>query len=100
MSNHSVFSLRIGLVLAAVLLLGVPTLSGAATDSECSDAWDDSGADDSCSNEQIVAQGDDCWITALCQMASGGSRSDSITVSLASTDDINNCNGFLSTGSC
>lgn len=49
MLNHRVFPLRIGLALAAaLLLLGVPALSGAATDSECQTEWAESGADDSC----------------------------------------------------
>lgn len=103
MFNHQVF--RIGLVLAvAVLLLGVPTQSGAATDSECRDEWSESPADDSCSNESISASGNtDCTISASCNMSSGGQgqkRDDEITVHLGRVDELENCDGWLQVGSC
>lgn len=102
MLNHRVFSLRIGLALAAVLmLLGVPALSGAATDAECQDAWADSSADDSCDAGHIAAAGDDnCSVTASCEIGNGSSRSDSITTALSNVDDLNNCGGFLRVGNC
>ena len=93
---------RIGIALAAaMLLLGVATPSWAdATNAQCSAKWGESSADDSCSNEQITASGDDCRITALCTMSNGAGRSDSITVHLNQVSGIRNCNGFLTLGHC
>ena len=104
MLNHRVFPLRIGLALAATLmLLGVPALSGAATDSECSTEWSESGADDSCWSETISASGDtDCEIGASCatSQGQGNSRYTTITVHLSRVDELNNCNGHLKVGNC
>ncbi len=104
MPNHRVFSLRTGLALAAtLLLLSVPALSGAATDSECSDEWTESAADGSCDNESISASGDtDCAIGASCTtgQGQGNSRYATITVHLERVDELHNCNGHLQVGSC
>ena len=91
-------SLRIGIALVAVLLLlGVATPGWAqATDAQCSAAWSQSSADDSCSNEQISASSaTECTITASCTMSNGGSRSDSITSNLNSVSNLKNCNGTI-----
>ena len=104
MFNSPVFPLRIGLVLAAVLLLlGIPALSGAATDGECRSEWSESGADDSCWSESISASGaTDCEIGASCAtgQGQGNSRYATITVHLGRVDELNNCNGWLQVGSC
>ena len=85
-----------GVALAAALfLLGVATESQAATAAQCEAEWAQSSADDTCSNEQISASGDDCTITALCTMSDGSSRSDSVTSNLSSVSGLNNCNGTI-----
>ncbi len=61
MLNYLVFPLRISLALAAaLLLLGVPTLSGAAapTQVDCSLAFTNSSAEDSCVASSITVSGD------------------------------------------
>ena len=94
--------LRIAVALAACLfLLGAATESRAGpTDAQCSTQWGYSGADDTCSNEQITAQGYNCRIAASCTTSNGASRSDSITVGLNQVSFIMNCDGFLTLGQC
>ena len=108
MLNHSAvpsYSLRIGIVLAAaLLLLGAATESRAAGAAlqACKSAWNDSPASNTCTNAQIAAtgvEGDDCEISAQC--TSGGSQSlTSITVDVNRASGLNNCEGSLTDGSC
>ena len=96
------YLLRTGIALAAaLLLLGAATESrAAATDAQCSTQWSNSAADDTCSDEQIQAQGNHCRISASCTMSNGSSRSDSITVGLNQVSFIENCDGSLTLGQC
>ena len=90
---------RFAVALAACLfLLGAATESRAtgATDAQCSTAWSQSSADDTCSNENIYASSEtECTITASCTMSNGGNRSDSITSNLNSVSNLKNCNGTI-----
>ena len=99
--DRSSRSLRFGVALAAALsLLGATTESRAATNAQCSAQWSNSTADDTCSNEDIKAQGNNCRIAASCTMSNGGNRSDNITVGLNQVSFIENCDGFLTLGQC
>ncbi len=103
MFKDRVSASRMGIALAAaLLLLGVPTLSGAApTQAECSNAWDDSAADDTCDNESISVSGEDCRVTASCLTEDPWfSLATDITTSLSNVDDLHNCSGSLNVGSC
>ncbi len=103
MFKDRVSASRMGIALAAaLLLLGVPTLSGAApTQSQCSDAWSESSADDTCDNESISVSGDNCRVTASCLTEDPWfSLAADITTSLANVDDLQNCSGSLNVGSC
>ena len=97
----SSYLLRTGIVLAvAFLLLGVATGSLAATDAQCASEWNDSDADDTCSNEQIRAvSGNRCHITATCP-SSSHQQQDSIYVPLTLVSNLKNCGGWLTLGSC
>ncbi len=102
-SKDRVSASRMGIALAAaLLLLGVPTLSGAApTQSQCADAWSESAADDTCDNESISVSGDNCRVTASCLTEdSWFSLAADITTSLSNVDDLHNCSGSLNVGSC
>lgn len=104
MSKDQVLLSGIGIALAAaLLLLGVPALSGAAapTQSQCEDAWEDSDADDSCDNEYIVVEDEKCRVSASCLTEDPwDSRATTILTSLANVDDLENCSGSLQVGSC
>ena len=110
MFNSPVFPLRIGLVLAAaLLLLGVPALSGAEvtegqpvpTQSECANAYADSSAADTCSRETISVIGNKCRIVAYCTMSGGfWTQETEIETILGNVEILSNCNGYLRTGSC
>lgn len=64
-------SLRIGIALAAGLfLLGVAAPGHAApTVSQCTAKWNQSSASETCSNETITVEGNDCVIEATCERA-------------------------------
>ena len=121
--------LRIAIALAAVLsLAAAPALGGqvcrpAPADTsttgyemaanKCCDPYDDSSASDTCRNETIeMAIGSpQCSISAECHVpagtwignayiAIGYHNSTSITVSWDDVDDLRNCTGTLTNGSC
>ena len=95
------YLLRTGIALAAcLLLLGIATGSWAATNSQCANKWSQSSADDTCSDETISAQGDDCSINASCTTSAGHNVRDSITVHLNQVSGIRNCNGSLTISHC
>ena len=87
---------------AALLLLGVPALSGAApTQSQCESAWGDSSADDTCGNEYIIVEDEKCRVSASCLTEDPwSSRATTILTSLANVDDLHNCSSSLQVGSC
>ena len=121
-SERGSFPLRIGVALAAALLLfSFPAASSdtaiappAPTDAQCSQKWGDSEADDSCQNESISVDGVQCRVQADCLMtitehnptetnstSLGGTYSS--TEILATLDDVArlyNCGGVLTIGSC
>ena len=104
MLNYLVFLLRISLALAAaLLLLGVPALSGAAapTQVDCSLAFTNSPAEDSCTASSITVSGEQCRVRAYCETGyNNDTRVDTVTVPLSDVDDLNNCSGYLTVGSC
>ena len=121
-------TLRAGLVLTIALwLLGLPMLGEANSQAEsqtyesesnlllalsvnnisgdCWEAWNDSSADASCSNEHITGTSmggysSECTVNALCTRNGPGLQNNSIEVNLNQVDDLSNCNGFLTVGSC
>ena len=99
---HRTFPLHIAIVaVATLLLLGIATESRAATDAQCSTEWSESDADDTCSGEQISAlSGNRCWIRAQCSHANGAVNPDSIKLPLSLVDNLKNCGGWLTLGSC
>ena len=103
MSNHPAFPLRIGLALAAVLLLlGIPALSWAS----CASEWVNSAANDTCENESFTQSGSisniQCKITATCRVSNSPvqDRIDTITVAESDVADLHNCSGYLQVGAC
>ena len=87
---------------AALLLLGVPALSGATppTQSQCESAWEDSAADDTCDNENISVHENNCSIGTSCTDTNGQTVGQNFLISLEYVDDLNNCNGRLKVGNC
>ena len=105
MLKHPIFSLRIGIALAfafALLSLGVPSLSWAA----CAGEWFKSDAADTCTDADFEQSGTisnlQCKITATCRISDSPvqERIDTITVAEDQVADLNNCNGWLTVGSC
>ena len=87
--------------IAGLLLLGVPTESEAATDAQCSSAYNDSSASDQCTTVSVVGVGGGrCRITARCPSGTGAEQQDSIYVPLESADELLNCGGWLTLGNC
>ena len=88
--------------LALVLASNLPGASGdarAATVDECSTAFNGSPASsDGCQLRETTG-GSDCTFVAQCKYieadGGGGSRTSSISVSLADADDLENCSGTL-----
>ena len=97
-------SFLLGIALACTLLLtGLPNLADAATQQECWDAWQDSSARDSCYANSVTASGtDQCTLESpVCENAAGVQVSNSdLTLDYDDVDDLNNCNGVLTNGSC
>ena len=123
------YSLRFAAALAAALLLlgaaslasagggiGGAATSGSAnsstpapcsippTQAECSEAWEDSFAQSTCSasHTQISVDGNDCSISSRCSTDTTAFPYSvtSITVCVNKVSQLMNCNGFLSVGSC
>ena len=100
--------LRFVIALAAVLSLAGPSALASST-AECKDAWDDSSASDTCRNPSIEF-GDwnnclqCCSIFADChtgQMFGPNQyKTTGIGVPLSDVDDLENCQGTLTNGSC
>ena len=119
-------SLRIGIVLAAVLLLiGAPTLGGAqetdcassassAITQECQSEWQSSAAMLECSHSRVSSAGrsgstgNKCHISASCLTGVISAVNPSepqymsvdIEVCLEDVSDLINCSGNLQVGSC
>ena len=97
------FPLRTVIALAAaLLLLGVATASQAFPPgpSQCMNKYVQSDADDTCQNEDVTIDGNNCSFTAECRDSEGDWRNTSITVSPEEATQLNNCNGTLTLGSC
>ena len=83
-----------------------------AADAACCEPYDDSSASDTCRNETIemVQNGSSCTVRAECHVPVGlhgftyvhqaYHKSTSITVSTGDVDDLHNCSGDLTNGSC
>ena len=99
MPNHDRRSFRSVSAIAAVaalLLLGAASPARAATDAQCSTAWNESSASDTCTSSSIYAEGDNCVIYYSCTKSNGNSGgSQSITSALNSVSGLRNCNGLL-----
>ncbi len=116
-------SLRIGVALAAVLLLtGAPTLGGAqetdcasspTTNQECESEWQSSAAMPECLHARVSATssrntGNKCNISANCLTGVISAVNPTepqtmpvdIEVCLEDVSDLNNCSGNLQVGSC
>lgn len=124
-------SLRFGIALAAVLLLlGAATPASAScavtdldcigtppadpapvqavcdtppTSGECWDAWNDNDANSSCQTPQIYVVGNDCVVSAICDVPATRfvpSTYDmaSITTCVTEISDLINCNGQFQVG--
>ena len=97
--DRRAFPVRIGVAaVAALLLLGAAAGSRAATDAQCSAAYNDSSASDDCTTVSIAGLSgpDRCKIVARCPSSSGHQQQDTIYAPLSLTDDLQNCNGSLS----
>ena len=83
-----------------------------AADAACCEPYEDSSASDTCRNETIemVQNGSSCTVGAECHVPVGlhgftyvhyaYHKSTSITVSTGDVDDLHNCSGDLTNGSC
>ena len=72
--DHMVFPFRIGIAaVAALLLLGVATGSQAATDAQCTAAYNESSVSDVCTTISITGLSgpDRCKIVARCPTGTG-----------------------------
>ena len=100
--DRRTFPLRVGIaVVCGLLLLGVVTESRAATDAQCSSAYNESDASDQCTTVSVSARsGNRCKIVASCPSGTGASQQDSIYVPLDVADELKNCGGWLTLGSC
>ena len=68
---------------------------------ECTENWQSSAADATCSNESIVkVMNYRCRITADCQISSGGTNNTWKTVERYDADRLVNCNGILRLDNC
>ena len=107
--GHRAFAFRTGIGAVAAWLLAGP-LAPATSTAECEDAWGDSSASDTC-KEPNIEFGDwnnclqCCSIFAKCH--TGASRfsmnqynTTGIAVPLSDVDDLENCQGTLTNGSC
>ena len=103
MSKDRVSPSRIGLALTfALLLLGVPTLSGATpTAAQCESEWEESPADDSCYQESFsVSPTGNCSVVARCQREIREMNNASFLIGIEYFDDLHNCDGTLQVGAC
>ena len=101
--------LRFAAALASILLLAGPPALASST-AQCWDAWADSSADDTCKDESMEF-GDwnncpqCCNIFATCHTGAGVTSNNqwnhtSIGAPVSEVDDIQNCQGSLTNGSC
>ena len=94
--NRRAFPFCIAAAAVCGLLLFAAAESRAATDAQCSTAWDASNASNSCTASSIYASGDNCVIYYSCTKSNGNSSgSQSITSALNSVSNLQNCNGLL-----
>ena len=104
---------------AAVLMLPAHAQNSAPTTQECSDAWKDCSARDSCgirkqgTDEEgytywyidtdqwsVVAQSNECYVNVHCYRANGNMQSNTMLTSEENVENLSNCNGSLTVGSC
>ena len=100
--DRRTFPLRIGIAaVCGLLLLGAAAESRAATDAQCSSAYNESDASDQCTTVSVSGRsGNRCKIVADCPSGTGATQRDSIYVPLANADELKNCGGWLTLGSC
>ncbi len=100
---------------AVVLVLSAAGLTGRDAEAQstseqtvtadaCQDQWDQSGAQQSCSNTVISVQAEQCRIEASCYFwhnpINYGNKDTSGTYSLADVASLMNCDGSLTVGNC
>lgn len=67
----------------------------------CTESWQNSAADSTCSNEQFTkVLNYRCRVTAYCQTNSGGTNKTWKTVERDDADRLVNCNGILRLDTC
>ena len=86
---------------AALFLLAAAGDAAAASYWQCTNAFDQSDAHDSCQGVAIKVQDGECWINAGCRRDNGWQyRITQITASVADTADLVVCDGNLTIDSC
>ena len=100
--NRRAFPLLIAVAaVCGLLLLGVATGSQAATNAQCSSAYNQSSASDACTTVSVEGKsGNRCKITADCPSGTGAWQRDSTYAPLSLVPNLKNCGGWLTLGSC
>ena len=114
--KYPLHAIRLSFLAGAVLLvLSVAVLTGrdavaqstseqTVTTETCQDQWDQSGAQQSCSNAAISVESEQCRIEASCYYwhnpINYGNQDTSGTYSLADVASLMNCDGTLTVGNC
>lgn len=110
---------RNGVAALAVLLVvafAVQAADDAPTDAECAQAWEDSGASDSCgtlyysngagyvdtSGYNVEARSDKCHVDVYCRLATMpvNPQHNQFLGTLDEVESLNNCDGALKVGNC
>ena len=98
--------LYLGIGLASLLAspsahLSSDVVTDEVTEEQCETAWGSSDASTSCSLiSTLVNSAGLCGIEAWCSYGSGYTNSAYIAVALEDVDDLNNCDGNLTTDDC
>ena len=97
----SIVFLFIALIATTVFAGGSTPKKQKTVVQECTENWQKSSADSTCSNESIVkVLNYRCRITADCNISSGGTGSTWKTVDRYDADRLVNCNGTLKLDNC